>query len=188
MHAPLPDGHGFPLCHRAEMNGSSISVVTATPLGCRGPGGALVSVNVGSLSVQMTFAACGVPVIATTPSAVMPGPQPDAQWASLYVSHSVAVPDVSVSAGTIRKRVVSGANTATCAACPASRSDFWRTCVSEPVKVDGFGGLPEKSFQETTTLSVLTPIMGWSPMSAAPVASTYLSQVPVGSDVSETAM
>ena len=51
-----------------------------------------------------------------------------------------------------------------------------------------FGGLPEKSFQEMTTLSVSTPVIGWSRTSAAPVVSRYLSEVPVGSDVSETAM
>src|SRR5207302_3790241 len=127
MQASLPDSHRLPFCHTAEMKRSSSLSVTVIPLGCRGPGGLLVAAKVGSLSVHTTFAACGVPVIATTPSALMPGPQPDGQWASLYVSHSVAVPDVSVSAGTTRKRVVSGPNTATCAPWPARRSDFCRT-------------------------------------------------------------
>ena len=43
----------------------------------------LVLVKLRSLSVQATSAACGVPVIATTPNAEIPGPQPDAQGASL---------------------------------------------------------------------------------------------------------
>src|SRR5581483_4016943 len=83
MQASLPAIHMWPPLHTAEMKWSSICVVTGTPLGWRGGGGALVAVNFGSPSVQATLPARGVPVMATTPSAETVALHPAVQAASL---------------------------------------------------------------------------------------------------------
>src|SRR4030088_1068431 len=67
---------------------------------------------------------------------------------------------------------------------PETRSDFWMTHVSCPVNVVG----PVKSFQETTTLSVLPPVKGWSPMMLAALVTRYTFQDPAGSEVTDTAI
>src|ERR1700674_968637 len=68
------------------------------------------------------------------------------------------------------------------------RSDFWSTQVSTPENTALPTELPEKSFHEMTTLSELTPVIGWSWSTPAVTPSGYVFHAPVGSDVIETPM
>ena len=92
--------------------------------------------------------------------------------------------DVSWTAGTRLERELSGPIAAPFTVLePATICDFWSTQVDWPMKK----AASKKSFQETTTLSELTPILGWSWVRVSELLAEYWNHVPVASAVLETA-
>src|SRR5713226_5719623 len=112
----------------------------------------------GSASFHATLPCSGVPVIQATPRVGENWLQPRAQsllWSTMYS----ADPAESWTAGTGVTRDESGPRAEPFTGlAPATICDFSKTQVDWPRKNWAFW----KSFQESTTLSELTPILGWS--------------------------
>jgi len=107
----------------------------------------------GSLSLMATPPNRGVPVIVSNPTLGL--------W--LYTAYAVFVVGSFGSyerfcAGAMLGRLPSGPTPEIATLPAASRSDFWITQMTEPWK----NAPLKKSFHAITTLSALTPTLGWS--------------------------
>src|SRR6266851_1292999 len=156
LHPSVPLVQSRPSRYTADSRRSSSALSFVTPEGWWGAGGAVKALTGRSVSVIATFVASGVPVTAKTARAVS---------ALFSVSQQVLVAD-SDCAGTRRKSVVD-VKLSVLTVAPASSEDFCSTRVWALVKTGLFGVV--KSFQDITTLSSHTPVIGWSETTPAAV-------------------
>src|SRR5438105_284116 len=182
MHPSLPAAQSTSFFQTTEVKRSSLvairwAVAGGGGGGCCAAGGIEVPLISGACSFQETLRAAGVPVMPTTP---MVG---GLARLRLYARKAVAV-GLSCWAPMRLSRFRSGPKATSLGVCPARTSDFCITQVSSPTNAP----LPLKSFQLNTTLSVLTPRLGWSSIVPGAVGLTwYTVQKPPGSQVSDTA-